>query len=76
MREIDAKPNSIILEPIGRNTAASIVLAALQSLKFNKDAILLILSSDHLMTCDENFNIGLQHAFKLANSWKNSYLWN
>ena len=43
LREIDAKPNSIILEPIGRNTAASIVLAAFQSLKSNKDPILLIL---------------------------------
>ena len=67
MREIDIKPNSIILEPFGRNTAPSIVLAALQSLKSNKDSILLILSSDHLMSCDENFNKGLQNAFELAN---------
>ena len=66
LREIDATPNSIILEPIGRNTAASIVLAAFQSLQSSKDPILLILSSDHLMTCDENFNKGLQHALKLA----------
>ena len=67
LREIDAIPNSIILEPTGRNTAASIVLAAFQSLKSNEDPILLILSSDHLMTCDENYNKGLQQAFKLAN---------
>ena len=66
MREIEIKPNSIILEPIGRNTAPSIVLAALQSLKSNKDPILLILSSDHLMSCDENFNVGLHNAFELA----------
>ncbi len=70
LREIDIKPNSIILEPIGRNTAPSIVLAAMQSLKFSKDSILLILSSDHLMSCDENFNIGLQNAFELANDGK------
>ena len=37
MREIDVKPNSIILEPIGKSTAPSIVLAALQSLDSNKD---------------------------------------
>ncbi len=67
MREIDTNPNSIILEPIGKNTAPSIVLAALQSLKFNENPTLLILSSDHLMTCDDNFNIGLQNAFELAN---------
>ena len=67
MKEIDTNPNSIILEPIGKNTAPSIVLAALQSLKFNENPTLLILSSDHLMTCDDNFNIGLQNAFELAN---------
>ena len=67
MREIDTNPNSIILEPIGKNTAPSIVLAALQSLKFNENPTLLILSSDHLMTCDDNFNMGLQNAFELAN---------
>ncbi len=67
MREIDTNPNSIILEPVGKNTAPSIVLAALQSLKFNENPTLLILSSDHLMTCDDNFNIGLQNAFELAN---------
>ena len=59
LREIDIKPNSIILEPIGRNTAPSIIIAALQSLKSDKDSMLLILSSDHLMNCDENFKIGL-----------------
>ena len=68
MREIDVNPNSIILEPIGKNTAPSIVLAALQSLNSNKDSILIVLSSDHLMHCDENFNMGLNNALELANS--------
>ena len=68
MREIDTKPNSIILEPIARNTAPSIALAALQALQSNESAILLILSSDHLMTCDDNFYKGLKKAFELANN--------
>ncbi len=68
MREIDVNPNSIILEPIGKNTAPSIVLAAFQSLNSNKDSILIVLSSDHLMHCDENFNMGLNNALELANS--------
>ncbi len=67
IREINVTPNSIIIEPVGRNTAPSIVLAALQALQSNEDPILLILSADHLMSCDENFNIGLQNAFELAN---------
>ena len=70
MREIDIKPSSIILEPIGRNTAASIVLAALQSLKFNKNSTLLVLSSDHLMSSNDNFDKGLKKAFELAHKNK------
>ncbi len=54
LREIDVMSNSIILELIGRNTAGSIALVAFQSLKSNKDPILLILYSDHLITFDEN----------------------
>ena len=67
MREIDVIPNSIILEPIGKNTAPSIIIAALQALKSDKNAILLVLASDHLMESDNNFNKGLQKAFELAN---------
>ena len=33
MREIDVKPNSIILEPFGRNTCPAITLAALEALE-------------------------------------------
>ena len=67
MREIDIIPNSIILEPIGKNTAPSIIIGALQALKSDKNAILLVLASDHLMESDNNFNKGLQKAFELAN---------
>ena len=47
MREINAQPNSIILEPVGRNTAPAIALAALKSIKNGSDPLLLVLSSDH-----------------------------
>ena len=67
MREIDIEPHSIILEPKGRNTAPSIVLGALESLKYDENAILLVLASDHLMTVDKNFSKGLLKAFDLAN---------
>ena len=67
MREIDTIPSSIILEPIGKNTAPSIIMAALQALKSNKNAILLVLASDHLMQAENQFNKALQKAFKLAN---------
>ena len=66
MREINVLPNTIILEPFGKNTSASIALAALSALKTNNDALLLILASDHLMICDKNFHKALEKAFSLA----------
>ena len=39
----------ILLEPIGRNTAPAIAAAALQSLKQTDDAVLLVLSADHII---------------------------
>ena len=51
MREININPLSIILEPLGRNTAPAIAIAALKVVEYfqeeDNDPILLILSSDH-----------------------------
>ena len=47
MREINIKPQSIILEPFGKNTASAIAIAALKAYEKDKESILLILSSDH-----------------------------
>ena len=55
MREIDIVPESILLEPIGRNTAPAIALAALKSLEVESDPTLLILSSDHIILNKDNF---------------------
>ena len=66
MRKINVNPNAIILEPIGRNTAPAIALAALQALKISKDPTLLVLASDHLIKGDEVFYKTLKKSFKLA----------
>ena len=55
MREIGAKPQAILLEPFGKNTAPAITLAALKALEIEKDPILLILSSDHIIGDQEKF---------------------
>ena len=47
MRELDIKPESILLEPVGRNTAPAIALGALMAMDKFQDSILLVLSSDH-----------------------------
>ena len=62
MREINVEPQSIILEPFGRNTAPAIALGALKALEFEKDPILLILSSDHVIKDEEKFREVIQSA--------------
>jgi len=68
MREIDIKPDSIILEPFGKNTAPAIASAALCAIKKDDDPILLILSSDHVIKEEKNFleviNKGIDYAKK------------
>ena len=68
MREINVDPNSIILEPLGRNTAPAIALAALKSLKDYKDPTLLILSSDHKIDDEDNFRKVIEKGMMDANN--------
>ena len=50
MREINIKPDEIILEPFSRNTAPAIALAALKLIQKNQhETTLLILSADHII---------------------------
>ena len=55
MREIDVKPNTILLEPIGKNTAPAVTLAALKAIEKGQDPLLLVLSSDHKIDEDQKF---------------------
>ena len=55
MRKINVQPKSILLEPVSRNTAPAIALAALMALEDNQDPFLLILSSDHQIEKENNF---------------------
>lgn len=58
--------NSIILEPIGRNTAPAIALAAFNALQTDEEAVLLVLPADHDIKNITEFHkaieIGLQQA--------------
>ena len=55
MREINAQPKAILLEPMGKNTAPAIALAALKAIEKNHDPTLLVLSSDHKIDDEEKF---------------------
>ena len=68
LREID-KLGSIILEPMGRNTAPAIALAALSS-KDDQDPLLLVLAADHVIQDGAAFTKAVKDAIPLAESGK------
>ena len=49
LRKINVDPKAIILEPVGRNTAPAIAVAALKAMENNQDPILLVLPADHVI---------------------------
>jgi len=66
LREIN-KLGSIILEPVGRNTAPAIALAALS---VKDDPLLLVLPADHVIKDDDAFTRTVSSAIPLAESGK------
>ena len=66
LREID-KLGSIILEPVGRNTAPAIALAALTA---KDDPLLLVLAADHVIQDEDAFREAVIRAIPLAEAGK------
>ncbi len=73
LRAIELDSQAIVLEPVGRNTAPAIALAALQALK-NADAktdpILLVLPADHVIENVSAFHQALSVGKKAADTGK------
>jgi mannose-1-phosphate guanylyltransferase/mannose-6-phosphate isomerase len=55
LRQIGVEPAGILLEPLGRNTAPAVAIAALQATASGADPLLLILAADHVMNSPERF---------------------
>lgn len=70
LQEMDVRNSGIILEPIGKNTAPAITIAALQAMTNGEDPILLVLPSDHLITDKLAFLDAVNKATKYAESGK------
>ncbi|CAI0963044.1 Mannose-1-phosphate guanylyltransferase rfbM [Serratia fonticola] len=66
LRQIDMLSHNIILEPVGRNTAPAIALAALNAIAQGNDPIMLVLAADHIINDVEAFHraidLALPHA--------------
>ena len=65
-QNVNIKNPTILLEPIGRNTAPAIAAAAIQSLKLLENAVLLVLSADHVIQDIEAFHDAISIANKQA----------
>ncbi len=66
LREIGIEAAAMILEPVGRNTAPAIAVAALAALERDPQALLLVLPSDHTVTKPEIFRKDALAALELA----------
>lgn len=66
VRQQDIHHGGIMLEPMGRNTAPAIALAALHATLDGKDPILLVLAADHLIADRAAFHQAISQAEKLA----------
>jgi len=69
-QQIDIKNPVILLEPVGRNTAPAIAAAALQSINSLDDAVLLVLSADHVIQDVDAFHQAINIANQQAQEGK------
>ena len=66
LRQENIQHGGIMLEPIGRNTAPAIALAALHASLKGDDPVMLVLAADHLISDKAAFHQAISEAEKLA----------
>lgn len=66
LQELNISNARIVLEPVGRNTAPAIALAALEAAQENSDALLLVLPADHVINDIDAFEAAIEQASTLA----------
>lgn len=71
LRQIGCTPAAIVLEPVGRNTAAACAVAALKVAETDPDALILILPADHMVLDTPAF---LEAVDKAAAAAESGYL--
>ena len=70
LRKESLKHSGILLEPVGRNTAPAVALAALQAMVTGDDPILLVLAADHEIQDEDNFIAAVLAAKNFAEQGK------
>ncbi len=66
LQKINITPKLIILEPMGRNTAPAITVAALNAVENDNDDLILVMPSDHIIQDEKAFIHSVQSSLKAA----------
>ena len=66
MRQIGVDPAAILLEPMGRNTAPAVAVAALQASARGGDPLLLVLAADHVIRDADRFRATVEAGMAAA----------
>ncbi|WP_367345033.1 mannose-1-phosphate guanylyltransferase/mannose-6-phosphate isomerase [Stenotrophomonas bentonitica] len=70
LQQLGVQPQAILLEPVGRNTAPAIAVAALEATLEEGDPVLLVLPSDHVIADEEAFRAAVLSALPAAREGK------
>ena len=66
LREHAIEPAAVLLEPVGRNTAPAVTLAALAAMAQGQDPVLVVTPADQTVTDAPAFTAALQRAIRTA----------
>jgi mannose-1-phosphate guanylyltransferase / mannose-6-phosphate isomerase len=66
LQEINIKPEAIVLEPVGRNTAPAAAIASLILAERDPEAMILLMPSDHVIRDDAAFKAAIDTALPAA----------
>ena len=66
LREVKIEPSAVLLEPVGRNTAPAVTIAALQALQDGQDPVLVVASADQTITDAPAYTKAVREAVDLA----------
>lgn len=70
LQQIDMTDAQLILEPVARNTAPAIALAALHLQQNGDDAVMLVMPSDHIMNNVEALTQSIERGYTYAQAGK------
>ena len=67
MRDAGVELGAALLEPVGRNTAPALTLAALAAIDDGHDPVLVVTPADHVISDARAFEVAIEHAIREAN---------